>query len=254
MSSGIVYYTNHFINNTITQFFAKANNLKLENICNYNNNSNQTFISYGILRGTGEVLSKSNNYIYIDHGYMSASDRSFSEDKKTYIKNLNGYFRVIKNDLYFNHSYNNSDKTRFDRLGINLKELNKKGEKIIISEPSEYIQKFLKLQNWTSNTISELKKYTDREIVIHNKFSEIPLNSVLKDAFAFISCQSTAAYHALSEGVPVFFTHESLKRFGEIKNIEKRILNHSLLYIAANSQWKLAEFFSDDFKNFLNKI
>lgn len=254
MINAIVYYTNHWINNTITQFFAKSNNLKLKNIKNYQSNDDQTFITYGILRGTGEILSKSNNFIYIDHGYMNASERSFGSDKATEIKNLTGYFRVIRNDFYFNKTYNNHDKNRFKRLGIDLKDLNNFGQKIIISEPSDHILKFLNLNNWTANTIDEIKKYSDREIIVHSKFSKIPLNDILKDAFAFVSCQSTASYQAVSEGVPVYFTHESLKRFGDIKNIENRELNHSLLYTAANSQWKLSEFFSHDFKNFLDKI
>ena len=254
MKSSIVYYTNHYINNTITQFIAKANNFKLENINNYSDNFDHTFISYGILRGTGKIFLKSPNYIYIDHGYMNSSDRIFNDNKITTIYNLTGYFRVVKNDLYFNKSYDNNDKSRFHDLNITLKDLNKIGDKIIISEPSEHVIKYLNLHNWLSNTIDEVKKYSDREIIIHNKFSKTPLNLILKDAYAFISCQSTAAYRALSEGVPVYFTHPSLKKFGEISNINKRNLNHSLMFIAANSQWQLREFFSEEFKFFLGTI
>ncbi len=254
MKSSIVYYTNHYINNTITQFIAKANNFKLENINNYSDNFDHTFISYGILRGTGKIFLKSQNYIYIDHGYMNSSDRIFNDNKITTIYNLTGYFRVVKNDLYFNKSYDNNDKSRFHDLNITLKDLNKIGDKIIISEPSEHVIKYLNLNNWLSNTIDEVKKYSDREIIIHNKFSKTPLNLILKDAYAFISCQSTAAYRALSEGVPVYFTHPSLKKFGEISNINKRYLNHSLMFIAANSQWQLREFFSEEFKYFIGTI
>lgn len=254
MSSGVVYFTNHFINNTITQFFAKANNLQLKNIKNYVHDDTKTFITYGILRGTGEILSKSKNYIYIDHGYLNASDRTFNKEKITKIKNLTGYFRVIKNDLYFNKNYTNLNDTRFKKLGIDLKDLNIKGKKIVVSEPSEHILNYFKIPNWTDDTINEIKRFCDREVVVHSKFSKVPLKTVLKDAFAFVSCQSNAAYQALSEGVPVYFTHSTLKKFGNINNIEKRELNHSLLYTAANSQWKLSEFFSNDFKKFFDKL
>lgn len=254
MIKGTVYYTNHYVNKTVTQYFAKAIDLELKNIANYDLEEDDIFITYGILRGTGKPISDSRNYIYIDHGFVNSSDRKFNENKLTEIFNLTGYFRIIKNDLYFNRSFDNVDKSRFEKLNINLKDLNKKGDKIIVSEPSEHIRKFLKLNNWTDETIREIKKYTDRDIIVHNKFSKTPLTTVLKDAFAFVSCQSTAAYKALSEGIPSYFTHESLKGFGEINHIEKRILNHDLLYLAANSQWRLNEFFSDEFKNFINRI
>lgn len=175
-----VYYTNHYVNKTVTQYIAKANEFKLENINNYLNNSDHIFISYGILRGTGEIFLKSTNYIYIDHGYMNSSDRIFTNDKKTKVHNLSGYFRVVRNDLYFNKSYHNDDKTRFNSLNLTLKDLNKKGEKIIISEPSEHVAKYLNLHNWLSDTIDEVKKHSDREIIIHNKFSNTPLNLILK--------------------------------------------------------------------------
>lgn len=254
MIKGTVYYTDHYVNNTVTQFFAKALDLKLENIKNYEFNSNDTFITYGILRGTGKIIKESQNYIYIDHGFMNSSNRKFNKSKMTLINNLDGYFRIVRNDLYFNKIDTLLDKTRFKKLNMDLKDLKKRGEKIIISEPSEHTLKFLNLNNWVDQTTREIKEYSDREIIVHNKFSSTPLSTVLQDAFAFISCQSTAAFHALSEGIPIYFTHETLKKFGEISQIEKRILNHDILYLASNSQWKLSEFFSDDFKNFLNKI
>ncbi len=254
MIRGTVYYTNHYVNNTVTQYFAKATGLKLENISNYDFKTDNTFITYGILRGSGKILTKSQNYIYIDHGFINSSDRRFNNNKMTEIYNLTGYFRVIKNDLYFNKSFNNLDKSRLNKLNVDIKDLNKKGEKIIVSEPSEHTLKFLNLNNWVEKTVEEIEKYSDREIIVHNKFSQTPLSSILPDAFAFVSCQSNAAYKALLEGIPTYFTHESLKKFGQINQIEKRILNHELLYLAANSQWKLSEFFSSEFKDFINKI
>ncbi len=254
MKNSKVFFTKHYVNQIVTQFFAKANSINLESLSNHKYNDDITFISYGILRGTGQIFSKSKNFIYIDHGYINSSKREFTSDKRTSLKSLNGYFRVVKNDLYFNRNFNNPDNTRFNELDIKLKNLNKNGKKIILSEPSDNTLNFLKIPNWTNETIEEIKKYTDRDILIHNKFSKISLSEALKDAYAFVSCQSTAAFQAIIEGVPSYFTHNSLKHFGEIKNIEDRKLNHSLLYTATNSQWKLTEFFSNDFKNFLDNI
>ena len=136
------------------------------------------------------------------------------------------------------------EEKRFNNLKINLKN-KKNGNFIILSEPTENTLNFLEINNWKEKTIDEIKKYSDREIIIHNKFSEITLIDLLQKAFAFVSCQSTAGFLSVTEGVPAFFTHESLKRFGNIQDIENNELNYELLYAAANSQWKLCEFFTD---------
>lgn len=249
----IVYYTDHFINRTITQFLAKSNNLDLVN-CNYYKKSDDTFVSYGILRGNEEKFKNSKKFIYIDHGFMASSNRRFLPNKSTHLLNFDGYFRIIKDDYYFNKNYFNLDPRRFNELNISLKDLCENGDYIILSEPSKHTLNFLNIPNWTEQTVKLIEKYTDRKIIIHNKFSETSLNELLKNAFAFISCQSTAAFKAIAEGVPSYFTHETLKNFGAINNIEDRKLNYDLLYAASNSQWKLSEFFDDDFKLYLSKI
>jgi len=254
VSSKIVFYTDHYINRTITQFLSKSQNLKLDRIDNFKKYNKVLACSYGILRGASEIFDKSENFIYIDHGYFNSSKRQFTKNKKTLISNLSGYFRIVRNDLYFNKDYKNENKFRFNSLGIELKDLNKNGEIIIVSEPSEFILKFLKIPDWTKETVAILKKHTDRRLIIHNKFSEIPLKSLMKNAYAFVSCQSTAGYMAITEGVPAYFTHESLKGYGKIQDIENRKLNHSLLFSAANSQYRLSEFFSNDFYEYFNNI
>lgn len=246
------YYTDHFINQTVIQFFSKSLGLPLLKIDEYKDNE-KYFASYGILRGTELILKKKFNYIYIDHGYFNASKRKFTKERNTIISELNGYFRIIKNDLYFNKDYLNNDTKRFEKLNITLKD-KVKGNKIILSEPTQNTLNFLNQKNWKENTIKEIKKYTDREIIIHNKFSEIPLHTLFENAFAFVSCQSTAGFLAISQGVPSYFTHNSLKNFGDIKDIEKNNLNHSLLYNAANTQWSLKEFFNDEFEQFMSRI
>jgi hypothetical protein len=255
MSKYNVYYTDHYINIVVTQFFAKAQKANFINISNYQNAPDSVLVSYGILRGTAEKFFKSENFIYIDHGYLGATQRKFLPGKsKTIVNNLEGYFRLVHNDFYFNTNNDDISTKRFDELNISLNDLNQKGRYIIVSEPSEHTKKFLNIPNWTNNTIDELQKYTDKECMVHNKFSKIPLDQALDNAFAFVSCQSTAAFKAISKGVPAYFTHKNFSKYGEIKNIEDRKLNHNLLYIAANNQWKLNEFFSDDFNSFLFKI
>ena len=117
-----------------------------------------------------------------------------------------------------------------------------------------HIKEYFNLKNWTDETISLIKKYTDRKIIVHNKHSSIPLKELLKDAFAFISYQSSAGYEAIIEGVPAYFLHENLKEFGEIENIENQKLNHEVLYNVSNFQWKINEFENEEFFSYISDL
>ena len=64
----VAYYTDHYVNQLVTQFFSKSQNLDYKKISEYKKNDNIKFCSYGILRGTGDAINSSVEYIYIDHG------------------------------------------------------------------------------------------------------------------------------------------------------------------------------------------
>lgn len=249
-----IFYTQHYINQTVTQFLAKSQKINFDRIENYKNHKINFFISYGILRGTGELFKKSKNFIYIDHGYFNSSSREFKKNNITIINSIDGYFRLIKNDFYFVKDPINLKPERFKSLKIDLKDLKKNGEFIILSEPSKNTLEFLNIPNWTENTIEEIKLHTDRKIIVHNKFSKTPLSELFKNAHAFVSCQSTAGFTSICNGIPAFFTHNSFERFTNLKDIEKKELNHDILYVAANLQWKLSEFFSDEFQEYFSSM
>lgn len=58
------FYTDHFVNQTVTQFFSKSLGLPLLNINEYKDNE-EIFITYGILRGTGEIIKKKKKILFI---------------------------------------------------------------------------------------------------------------------------------------------------------------------------------------------
>ena len=58
------YYTDHFVNQTVTQFFSKSLGLTLYELNEYKNSSN-IFATYGILRGTGEIIKQRKRKLYI---------------------------------------------------------------------------------------------------------------------------------------------------------------------------------------------
>jgi len=242
--------TDHFMCQQIVESFARGLDTTSINISEFKDSS-KTFATYGILRGTGDLLKKSKNFFYIDHGYFNASQRSFGSGR-TIIHDLEGYFRIVKNDFY--HSGDGScDSNRFNKLNIEIQSMRTKGEFIVLSEPSPHIKKFFQLDNWTINTINELKKYTDRKIIVHNKQSPIPLNALLKKAWAFVSEQSTAGIKAMIAGVPSHFTNKTLKKINSISSIENGKIDKQIFYNLSYGQWTLDEMKSGEAWQYLKQ-
>ena len=103
------------------------------------------------------------------------------------------------------------------------------------------MKKLYNVPNWTEDTVNLVRKYTDRKIVVHNKFSTKPLNVLFKDAWAFVSLQSTAGFIAMSNGIPSYFTEGTLSHIGEIQNIEKPSIDYEIFKNLAYGQWTLKE-------------
>ncbi len=250
MEKPVVVYTDHIINRTLCYNFAKGSNSLL---CHVNNFADyeRTIATYGVLRGTLEIINKVKNYYYMDHGYFNQSKRSF-EKNRTNVLNMDGYFRVVYNNFIHNGK-GNYPNDRLKKLNLNILDQKKTGEYIILSEPSEAMKKLYNVPQWTDNTIKLLKKYTDRKILIHNKFSKDPLKLLLKDAWAFVSLQSTAAFMAMSNGIPSFFTEPSLSHMGNIKNIENPKIDYKIFNNLAYGQWTLKEIESGETWESLSK-
>ena len=90
------------------------------------------------------------------------------------------------------------------------------------------MKKLYNVPNWLNNTKKLIKKYSDRKIIIHNKFSEISLNDLLLDAWGFVSLQSTAGFKAMINGVPAYFTDKTLSHIGKIEEIENPVINYKI--------------------------
>jgi len=248
----IILQTNHITNITITNSFAngcKGNKIK---ISNYLHDDRDIIASYGILRGTGELFKKSKNFYYIDHGYLGASNRVFHEGS-TVIKDLDGYFRVVHND-FIGFKLERFDHKRLDKLNLNFKKKRTSGEYIILSEPSQHMINFFNLNNWVDQTITNIKKHTDRKIFLHNKFSSIPLDLLLKKAWAFVSFQSTAGFKAMLRGVPAHFTYKNLENINSVEEIESGEINPNVFSALSYNQWTLKEFDSGEAWEYISKI
>ena len=246
----IVLYTDHEINRALCYSFAKGSNSLMCHVNNFKE-FDKTIATYGYLRGTGEVLKKVKNFFYIDHGYFKQSKRKFIKNKVHKI-DLDGYFRIVFND-YWHDGSKQMPSDRFNKLSLSIKDIKKKGEYIILSEPVPEAIQHYNLGNWTEKTINNLKKFTDRKIVIHSRRSEIKLDELLENAWAFVSDNSSAGFKAMMEGVPAYFTNSTLKRIASIDNIEKHEINYSTFNNLAYEQWTIKEIENGEAWNYLSK-
>tara|TARA_B100000989_G_scaffold299010_1_gene291906 strand:+ start:3530 stop:4291 length:762 start_codon:yes stop_codon:yes gene_type:complete len=238
MDKPLVIYTDHIINKTLCYNFAKGSDSLMCHVSKFKDYK-RVIATYGVLRGTLEIINKVKNYYYMDHGYFNQSKRSF-ENNRTNIINLDGYFRIVYNNFIHNGkgTYPND---RLKKLNLKILDQKKSGNYIILSEPSEAMKKLYNVPNWTEDTVNLVRKYTDRKIVVHNKFSTKPLNVLFKEAWAFVSLQSTAGFIAMSNGIPSYFTEDTLSHIGEIQNIEKPIIDYEIFKNLAYGQWTLKE-------------
>jgi hypothetical protein len=238
MDKPVVIYTDHIMNRTLCYNFAKGADSPMCHIKNFKE-YDKTIATYGVLRGTFELIKKVNNFFYMDHGYFNQSRREFINNT-TNIINMDGYFRIVFNDFIHNGTgdYPND---RLKKLNLNIIEQIKVGSYIILSEPSEVMKKIYDKPNWVIDTKKTLKKYTDRPIIVHNKFSKKNLDELLKDAWAFVSLQSTAGFKAMAKGVPAYFTDQSLKNVAKINDIENPKIDYKIFNNLAYGQWTLKE-------------
>ena len=131
--------------------------------------------------------------------------------------------------------------------------MNKHGDYIILSEPTKDAIRYYNLKNWIQETIKEIKKYSDRKIILHSRGSKISLTDLLPKAWAFVSDHSSAGFKAMQNGVPAFFTNKTLHNIGKIKNIEKHEINYSIFNNLAYEQWTIEEIRNGDCWQYLKK-
>jgi len=239
----IVLYTDHSINRYLCYNFAKGSGSQMCHVNNFKDFS-QSIATYGYLRGTGEIINKVKKFFYMDHGYFSQSQRSFDKNR-TVIDKFDGYFRVVYNDYWHNGSGSKPD-DRLKKMNLKFNNLNKDGEYIILSEPTNDAINYYNLKDWVHKTIDEIKKYSDRKIVLHNRGSKISLINLLPKAWAFVSDHSSAGFKAMQSGVPAYFTNKTLQNIGNIKNIEKHEIEYSIFNNLAYEQWTIKEIQNGD--------
>ncbi len=167
---------------------------------------NDTGATYGILRGTGDLINESKikgqDMWYIDLGYMERSVH--------YHGDYSGYYRITLNANQCDGTGNHPS-DRFDKLHVNIKPWQKTGSKVVIAPISKYVSTHLGIDptKWLEDTVAKIAENTDREIIIKPKDSDVSLEDTLKDAHCLVAYNSNSLVDAIIAGVPVFYTGDS---------------------------------------------
>lgn len=147
------------------------------------------------------------DFFYIDTGYFGNERTSSNPNGWKY------WHRVVKNDLQHGKIIERPD-DRFRKFNKKINPWKKSGSKILIAAPDDKPCKFYGIEKdqWLSETIETIKKFTDRPIVVRerakNRIDRIK-NSTLHqalddDVFALVTYNSVAATESVFYGVPAF--------------------------------------------------
>lgn len=142
-------------------------------------------------------------FYYMDSGYVGNYKSSANP------QGWKVWHRIVKDDVQHNEIIDRPD-DRWKKLNYSI-ENRKQGNHILLVTPSEKPCKFYDIDRdlWVKDTVAEIKKHTDRPIVIRDKAPrpERVTNTIfedLEDAHALVTYQSIAAIESVLYGVPAF--------------------------------------------------
>ena len=150
-----------------------------------------------------ECWKNNHTFYYMDSGYIG-----------NYKSNINRFgwklfHRIVKNDVQHNNIIDKPD-DRWRKLEYPIENL-KSGRHILLVTPSEKPCKFYGIDRntWVYETVAEIKKHTDRPIIIRDKSPRRQrltktIFEDLNDCHALVTYQSIAAVESVLYGVPAF--------------------------------------------------
>lgn len=171
--------------------------------------SNDPILLRGILKKKiiQKCWKKGRTFYYMDTGY-------FGNEVTT--ENPHGWkywHRIVKNNLQHNEIVERPD-NRFKVFNKRINPWKKDGRKILLAKPDAKPMRFygLDIEEWTINTIEEIKKYTDRPIEIRERnpnridraVNDTLINALNNDVFALVTFNSVAAVESVFHGIPAF--------------------------------------------------
>ena len=156
-----------------------------------------TSLVWGVLRGSDRVVQAAReagrSFLYADHAYF---DRG-------HLRN----YRVILN-AHATTRLRRCPPDRLRRLGVVPRPWSRAGRHVLVCPPTEYFLQAHGCPNWLTNTLSTLRRHTDRPIVVREKpkpgEAAHTLEQDLQDCHAVVAHSSNVAVEAAVLGVPVF--------------------------------------------------
>lgn len=119
-----------------------------------------------------------------------------------------------------------------------------KGKHVLILPPADKIAYIYKAENWLNETIKEVKRYTDRPIIVKKK-NEGKLSDYLGLAHVVVSFGSVADVESAIAGVPVITSQYSpaipiSNKVEDIENLQE-FDRSKWLSALAGSEWRASE-------------
>lgn len=182
------------------------------NYASLKNNNNNTPV---IVRGLTErkvirlCEKQKRDYYYIDTGYIGN------------LQKRKDYHRVVKNDVQNMIPRYDLPEDRFLQLPLARENIRFRGWKkfngpILVVTPSSKPCIFYGIDRdtWVEETIAEIKKYTDRQIIIRDKAgrvervgnNSVPVQLINEQIHCLVTYNSIAAVEAIGAGVPAIAT------------------------------------------------
>ncbi len=185
------------------------------------------------------ILKNNLTYYYIDTGYFG--------NHKTKL-----YKRITKNSLNNNSKLITRPSDRLEKIIIDRTQY-QRGKTILVIPPDQKVLNCwnpgVSASDWISQTVQDIKKYTDRPIVvreripsrtervIHNKFTD----ALQQDVYATVVWSSNCAVESVMHGIPVVnvgptattaVSPYSISSIDEIPNLDKDLVEHWLRHLS----------------------
>ena len=163
---------------------------------------------FGVLRGTGEVMARVDNFYYFDHAYMfggrHGNSKIFGERIYRLTKNYQNIREIKK--------LKKSDYERIEKYQPHVKyeDFKYDGKYILVCDLSDFAKEFYNAHTWLDDTVKKIKQHTKKEIIVRKKDDTSSLKKQIDEAFAVVSFQSTVCIDAILSGVPSFTSQYSM--------------------------------------------
>jgi hypothetical protein len=160
-------------------------------------------IVWGLIRGAKEIMSQTsssgNDFFHVDNAYFGR----------------NIFYRVTHNALQLTSIPKNVIDNRYKNILLSLNKSihpwkHRRNGPIVICPSSPFLYSYYstKLDDWISETISTLRKYTERPIKIRYKelMPKDDIDQDISDSWCVVTHVSAAGLDALRLGVPIITT------------------------------------------------